>query len=314
VDRKGPTVLDVLSGDAATSPMRDLWEVWGAYRSKRRAGASPLAAAVLVSSEVDRLGFAFAAGYPAALEQMIEGVRIPSALCVTEAKGNAPRAIESTLTPKADDYELDGMKTFVTFGSYAETLIIVAREGERPDGRPDLAVVAIPANRKGVVLHELPATPFVPEVPHTSVRFEGVEVLRSERLPGDGYLGYVKPFRTTEDIHVLGATIGYLLGLASRVRSSAALIAELTADLVALDRLRESPPLDPRVHIALHGVHQRVTELVSCDAFAKLLNAAPNDERKRWERDKALLHVASRAREARFERATMHLHRPHMIA
>ena len=310
MDRTGPTVLDVLSGDAATLLQRGLSEAWEAYESQRAAGASPFTAAVLVASQVDRLGFAFAVGYPAALEQMIEGVRLPSALCVTEAKGNGPRAIECTLTPKGAGYELDGTKTFVTFGSHAETLIIVARLGQKLDGRPDLAVVAIPANRRGVVLQELPETPFVPEVPHTSVRFEGVEVLQSERLPGDGYLAYVKPFRTIEDIHVVGATIGYLLGLARRTRWSATLIAELGANLMALEGLRQGPPLDPRVHIALHGVYQRVTELVSCEDFAKLLNAAPDDERKRWERDKALLKVASKAREARFEKATMDLHRP----
>jgi hypothetical protein len=314
VDRTGPTVLDVLSGDAATVLKRCLSAAWEAYESERAAGASPFTAAVLVASQVDRLGFAFAVGYPAALEQMIEGVRLPCALCVTEANGNSPRAIESTLTPKGDGYELHGTKTFVTFGSHAETLIVVARLGEKPDGRPDLAVVQIPAHREGVELQELPETPFVPEVPHTSVRLEGVEVLQGERLPGDGYLNYVKPFRTIEDIHVVGATVGYLLGLARRTRSRAALIAELSADLVALDRLRESSPLDPRVQVALHGVYQRVTELVSCEDFAKLLNAAPDDERKRWERDKALLKVASKAREARFEKATMDLQRPRTIA
>ena len=314
MDQTGPTLLDVLSRDAAAAPKEGLPEVWEAYRSERAAGASPFTAAVLVASQVDRLGFAFAVGYPAALEQMIEGVRLPAALCVTEANGNSPRAIESTLTPKGDGYELHGTKTFVTFGSHAETLIIVARLGQRPDGRPDLAVVAIPTNREGVVLQELPETPFVPEVPHTSIRLEGVEVLQGERLPGDGYLNYVKPFRTIEDIHVLGATVGYLLGLARRTRWSATLIAELGANLMALDGLRQGPPLDPRVHIALHGVYQRVTELVSCEDFAKLLNAAPDDERERWERDKALLKVASKAREARFEKATMDLHRPRTTA
>ncbi len=303
MDRTAPTVLDVLSGDAATLLKRCLSAAWEAYGRERAADASPFTAAVLVASQVDRLGFAFAVGYPAALEQMIEGVLLPSALCVTEAKGNGPRAIECTLTPKGAGYELDGTKTFVTFGSHAESLIIVARLGQRLDGRPDLAVVAIPANRKGVVLQELPETPFVPEVPHTSVRFEGVEVLKGERLPGDGYLNYVKPFRTIEDIHVLGATLGYLLGLARRTRSPATLIAELSADLLALDRLRESPPLDPRVHIALHGVYQRVNRLTGSEDFARLLDSAPAEERDRWGRDRALLQVASRARAARFERA-----------
>ena len=307
MNETAPTLLDVLSGDAGAAPKQSLPEVWEAYRSERAAGASPFAAAVIIASQVDRLGFAFAVGYPAALEHMIEGVRLPCALCITEAKGNSPRAIESTLAPKGDGYELHGTKTFVTFGSHAETLIVAARVGEKPDGRPDLAVVRIPANRKGVVLQELPETPFMPEVPHTSVQFDGVEVREDERLPGDGYLNYVKPFRTIEDIHVVGTTLGYLVGLARRTRASATLIAELSADLVALDRLRDESPLDPRVHVALHGVYQRMARLTGSEDFARLLDGAPDDERGRWERDRALLKVASKAREARFERAASEL-------
>jgi len=303
----GLTLLDVLTGDAEAERKQSLPEVWEAYGRERSSGASPFAAAVAVASRVDRLGFAFAVGYPAALEHMVKGVRLPCALCVTEANGNSPRAIETTLERKGDRYELSGTKTFVTFGNYAETLLVVARVGEKPDGRPDLAVVQIPASRDGVVLQKLPETPFVPEVPHASVRLEGVEVLQSERLPGNGYLDYVKPFRTIEDIHVVGATLGYLVGLARRTRASTTLIAELSADLVALDRLRNSSPLDPRVHIALHGVCQRMTRLVAGEDLARLLDGAPKGEGDRWERDQPLLRVASKARAARFEAAKKEL-------
>ena len=307
MDETGPTLLDVLSRGDGAPPRERLSDVWGAYRSERALGSTPFEAAVKVAATVDRLGFAFAVGYPAALEQMVTGVELPCALCVTEAKGNSPRAIETTLERRGDRFELRGTKTFVTFGNLAETLLIVARVGAKPDGRPDLVVVQIPAVRKGVELQDLPATPFVPEVPHTSVRLDGVEVLESERLPGDGYLNYVKPFRTIEDIHVVGATLGYLVGLARRTQSSATLIAELSADLVALDGLRGGHPLDPRVHIALHDVYQSVTRLVGSEDFARLLDGAPEDERERWERDRALLQVASRAREARFDKATKEL-------
>jgi hypothetical protein len=307
VDETGPTLLDVLFRDVEAPPKQSLLDVWGAYRSERASGLRPFEAAVRVAATVDRLGFAFAVAYPAALEHMVTGVDLPCALCVTEAEGNSPRAIETTLERRGDHYELRGTKTFVTFGNLAETLLIVARAGVKPDGRPDLVVAQIPATRKGVELQELPATPFVPEVPHTSVRLDGVEVLEGERLPGDGYLNYVKPFRTIEDIHVVGSTLGYLAGLARRTRASATLIAEFSADLVALDRLRDGPPLDPRVHIALHGVYQRVTRFIDSEDFGRVLECASNDERDRWERDRALLQVASKARKARFERAMTEL-------
>ena len=303
MDETGPTLLDVLFRDVEAPPKQSLLDVWGAYRSERASGLRPFEAAVRVAATVDRLGFAFAVAYPAALEHMVTGVDLPCALCVTEAEGNSPRAIETTLERSGDHYQLTGTKTFVTFGNLAEILLVVARAGAKPDGRPDLVVVQIPATRRGVELRELPTTPFVPEIPHTSVRLDGVEVFEAERLPGDGYLNYVKPFRTIEDIHVVGATLGYLVGLARRTRASATLIAELSADLVALDGLRDGPPLDPRVHIALHGVYQGVTRLIDSEDFGRVLEGAPDDERGRWERDRALLKVASKAREARFERA-----------
>jgi len=302
------SLLDVLEGHREQPLISSsLDEIWCAYDSERASGRSPFSSAIRVASRVDRLGFAFAAGYPAALEHMIGPVEAPCALCVTEAGGNTPRAIVTTLEATDGGYRLRGAKSFVTLGTLARTLYVACRTGEKPDGRPDLALVRVPADRNGVVLHELPATPFAPEVPHARVDFQDVEVTPIERLPGDGYLDYVKPFRTIEDIHVLGAALGYLVGLALRVRGPADLIAELGAALVALDALRTEPALDPRVHIALHGILRQVKRLLECSGLAKLLESASDDERARWSRDWKLLEVASKAREARFERAQAEL-------
>jgi acyl-CoA dehydrogenase len=303
VDETGPALLDALSGGLEATPKGSLSEVWSAYARNRARGATPFVAAVHVASQADRLGFAFAVGYPAALQHMVPGVELPCALCVTEAEGNHPRAIRTTLEPTTDGFVLEGSKSFVTFGTMAAALIIVARVGDRADGRPDLAVVRIPADRTGIELHERPATPFAPEVPHARLTLHQVEVREEERLPGDGYLGYVKPFRTIEDIHVVGAAIGYLVGVARRSGAPAEVLAELGAALAALDRLSLEAPLDPRVHVALHGVYRRLIEATKSDDFAQLWLSAPEDERARWERDQALLRVASKARDARFRRA-----------
>lgn len=297
----GPlTVLDVLSTPPVEEPWHDLPELWNAYAVERAAGRSPFASAVHVAARGDRLGHAFAVGYPAALEHLVPGVRLPCALCVTEAGGNGPRAIETALSPDGDGFRLTGAKSFVTFGHLASTLIVATRLGDKADGRPDLAVVRVPADREGIAVEELPATPFVPEVGHARLTLDDVLVLQSERLPGDGYLRYVKPFRTIEDIHVVGATLGYIVGWARRLAASPALVATLSADLVTLDRLRAAPPLDPRTHVALHGVYERVHGALQGDAFDSLLQAASDDERSRWQRDRALLSVAGKARKARF--------------
>jgi acyl-CoA dehydrogenase len=283
----------------------DLGSVWEGYRRALDGGSTPFRAAVQVASSVDRLGLAFAAGYSAALQTLVPDAVLPCALCVTEAGGAHPRAIESTLQASEADaaYTLNGLKTFVTFGNLAQTLIVAVRAGEQADGKPELAVVRIPADRDGVSLQELPPITFVPEVPHAQVEFRDVSVDASERLSGDGYLKYVKPFRTIEDIHVYGSAVAYLLGLGQRTKAPHGFLAELVAVLVTLERLRESAPLDPTVHIALHGVSQHLDRLFSSNVFASIWDAASAEERERWERDRKLLQVASTAREARFRKA-----------
>lgn len=295
---------DVLGADSG-KPNSDLDGVWKGYQRALEAGATPFEAAVTVASRVDRLGLAFAAGYSAALQTLVPDVVLPCALCVTETGGTHPRAIEASLraTEDGSGYMLDGAKTFVTFGNLARTLIIVARVGEQASGRPELAAVRIPAEREGVSLQALPPTPFVPEVPHSRVYLRGVPVATAERMGGDGYLEYVKPFRTVEDIHVYASAAAYLLGLGQRTLASRDFLAELVEVLLTLQRLGESPPLESITHIALHGVGQHLERLFNSTAFSALWNAAPADERERWKRDRRLLEVARSAREARFSRA-----------
>lgn len=293
-------LLDLLSEGAIRATWQGLPELWNAYANERSRGRSPFSAAVQVAARADRLGYAFAVGYPAALEQLSPGVRLPCALCATEAHGNSPRAIEATLSEVGEGYRLDGEKTFVTFATLAKTLIVVARSGLKPDGRPDIVVVRIPSDREGVLVEELPPGPFVPEVAHARLRLDGVHVLSDERLEGDGYLRYLKPFRTIEDVHVLGSTLAYLVGWARRVGAPSPWIAELSADLVALDALRSAEPLDARTHVALHGCYRRLKRTADSNELAEVLNAATVAERERWLRDEALLKVASKARELRF--------------
>lgn len=298
-----PTLLDALVAPGTPVVLDTLADAWSAYTDARGRGATPFVAAAHVACRVDRLGFAFAVGYPAALEHMVPGVELPCALCITEDEGNHPRAIQTTLESDGDGYLLSGVKSFVTFGTEARSLIIAARVGVRPDGRPEIAMVRVPSDRAGIELVEHPPTPFVPEVPHARLTLHRVEVREEERLLGDGYSGYVKPFRTIEDIHVLGTAFGYLLGVAQRVGASAVLLAELAAGLAALDRLSAGPPLDPCLHLALHGVYWRLLAITGGEDLSQLWREAPEDERVRWQRDQPLLGVAKKAREARFRRA-----------
>jgi hypothetical protein len=287
----------------------DLDSVWDGYQQALDDGSNPFDAALEVASTVDRLGLAFAAGYSAALQTLVPDCVLPCALCVTEADGVQPSAIKTTLraTRRFSSYTLNGTKTFVTFGNLARTLIIAAHVGERTERKPELAVVRIPADRDGVSLVELPPIPFVPEVPHARVELANVFVDASERMNGDGYLEYVKPFRTVEDIHVYGSAAAYFLGLGRRTGAPGEFSAELVSLLVTLGSLREAVPLDPNTHVALHGVGQHLSRLMASDEFSSLWDAAPPEERSRWERDRKLLDVAKSARSARFQKAAARL-------
>ncbi len=270
-------------------------------RERHVESRSPIERALLGGFGSDRVGFAFAAGYREALRQLVPAVDATIvSFSATEAAGNHPRAIASCLTPRRDGFVLDGMKRWATLGPVASELLVVCREGEF-EGRPRLRVARVRADLPGVTVEQMAPTPFVPEVPHAEVSLAGVELGSGDVLPGDGYTDHVKPFRTVEDVHVHGALVGYLLGVASRCRWPRRVAERLAAIASALVQMARSPALDPETHVALAGVLDLSALVV--DATAAEWGSVPQAERERWERDRGLVQVASRAREARLEAA-----------
>jgi acyl-CoA dehydrogenase len=262
-------------------------------------GGSAFDRAVAAGSVADRLGLAFAAGYRSAL-LALTGEAGYAALCITEQGGAHPRAIETRLELRGDTAVLSGAKLWATLAGSARTLLVAASLGREGD-RNDLRMVRVPADAEGVRVEAMPATPFTPEIPHARIVLDAVVVPSSAVLEGDGYTRWIKPFRTVEDIHVVAAGAAYLVGVGRRARWPAGVIAEGIAVIAALASLAERPPLDPAVHLALGGV---------LGGFAAWLErtgpcwaTVDADVRQRWERDRAILGVAGRARAARFERA-----------
>ena len=247
--------------------------------------------AAIAGARADRVGHALAIGYSVALEALF-GERSAS-LCATEQGGNHPRAILTTL----HDGRVTGTKTWATLADRATHLLVVASEGVDPDGRPRLRVVRVRRDAPGVTL-ALSNAEFVPEIAHARVTLEAVA---GDVLPGDGYADYVKPFRTVEDIHVQAAIAGYLIGVA-RQRGFARTIVERLATLAsALAALGAADPKAPATHVALGGALAISAGIIVMleDAWA----AAPDDEWTRWQRDRAILQVAGRARSERLARA-----------
>jgi len=256
----------------------------------------------------DRLGYAFGSGYLAALRSLFPQVPadVPAALCATEATGNHPSAMHTRLIAQGDgSFRLEGSKAFVTFGTYAKQLLVVASEGQDAQGRNRLRFVRIDAARPGVTVVALPETPFVPEVPHAELRLEGVAVAADEVLPGDGYARSLKPFRTVEDCHVHAAFLGWLVQVARRSGWPEAVQDEVLAVASAVRSLALAEPESPAVHVALGGVLELFERLM--ERVAPLWERVDAPTRERWERDRPLLKVAGKARAQRREVARQRL-------
>ncbi|WP_224368236.1 acyl-CoA dehydrogenase family protein [Hyalangium versicolor] len=264
--------------------------------------AVPVDVALAGGFRADRLGFAFASGYHAALRSLFP--RMPAnhraALCATEAGGGHPSAMQTRLSGGGEGpLRLSGTKAFVTLGTAAETLFVVASEGQDEQGRNRLRMVMIDARRQGVHLHALPPTPFVPEVPHAELELRDVAVTSDEVLPGDGYTRYLKPFRTVEDCHVHAAFLGWLLQVGRRSGWPERILDETLALVVTVRGLAQAEPSSPAVHLALGGALDLCHRLVS--GLEEWWPRVDASTRELWERDKVLLGVAGKVRAKRRE-------------
>ncbi len=265
--------------------------------------------AALGGFAADRLGYAFASGYQAALQRLTGGApTIRRSLLATELGGAHPRKIQTALREDAarpGGWRLRGEKRFATLGASADELLVVARAPapEQELDRPRLVVVVIPSDRAGVRFEPLPPTPFTPELPHARARLDDVEVAPKERLPGDGYASYLKPFRTIEDcfVHVAALAWWIRLARAPAVAAPESLVERLLAALLAVATIAGMDPRAPAVHLALAGELARARALLA--ELEPLLRRLGPEARARWERDRALLEIAGNARARRREAA-----------
>jgi alkylation response protein AidB-like acyl-CoA dehydrogenase len=275
---------------------------------RARFGA-PIDRALASGYAADRLGFAFAAGYEAALAALVPALP-PDAVasfCVTEAGGNHPRAITTRLDVAGAGGAVTGDKRWSTMAPLAEVLVVIAREGEDAAGRPRLRAVLVGAGAPGVRVREMPAPPFVPEVPHAELELRDVKVSAAELLPGDGYTDYVKPFRTVEDLHVQAGLLGYVLSVAARHGFPEDVRERLVTAAVTVRAVAALSPRRAETHVALAGLLSDVARVLT--DIEPYWTRVGDSERERWYRDRALASVAGKAREQRRERAWEELSR-----
>lgn len=278
-------------------PDLDAW--WRDHLHRTAPCATPIDRAIVGALAVDRVAWAFAGGYAAALEALLPAVPRDAlgAFAATEEGGSHPRAIRTTLT----DGRLRGSKRWVTMprGPRGSFFVVARRPDDDPAGRPRLVLVRVPADAPGVAVSASPAA-VVPELAHGTLALD-VAIDPDAVLPGDGYADYLKPFRTVEDLHVHGALAALALALAHRVDGPRGPRERLLATLPAIRALALDDPRDPAVHLALGGVLGVVEESIAAlePAFERLDPASA----AAWSRDRALRTVAARARGARLEAA-----------
>lgn len=296
----------LLRGAPAPVTAAGVEDWWRACGERDPELTEPIDRAIALGALADRVGFAFAAGYQAALRALV-GPLPPgtiAAFCATERRGNHPRAIEARVERSATGgLALHGEKRWSTMGPLASLLLVVVSEGLDAGGRPRLGVVRVDRAEPGVTMSPTPPTSFVPEVPHAEIVFHGVPLADDARLPGDGYTRYLRRFRTVEDLHIHGAVLGYLLSAARRQGLPPEIAERLAVALVATRTLALLEADAPEVHVALAGLLAQDARLLE-DVTAAWASAAPDDpERAGWERDRSLLGVARQAREQRRLRA-----------
>lgn len=255
----------------------------------------PFERAVRGGLSADRVGFAFASGYQAACRALVPDA--PSgwllAVCATEPGGSHPRSIVTELR----EGRLTGEKTFVSMGTAARGLLVVASTGQHADGRNRLRLALVDAESDGVTLTAMPALPFIPEIPHATLTLQQAPVRWV--CPGDGYTDALKPFRTIEDIHVNAALLSHLIAAGRRSGWAPECIESLLALVCALAPLASADPSHPAVHRALGGIDAQISAVIAGLDFS----TADPQTQQRWARDAPLLRIASRARAARLAAA-----------
>jgi hypothetical protein len=294
----------ILSAPPGEDPIPSPAAFWKRHLAALAVGRPPIEEAILAGFSADRLGYAFAAGYHAALRALAPDLPATSivSLCVTEEGGGHPRAILTKLHPDGEArYRIEGHKRWATLSGDADILLVAASEGQDEQGKNRIRIVRVGARAAGIILTPMPETLFAPEIVHAEVTLAGVQVDREALLPGDGYDRYIKPFRTIEDIHVHAALLAYLIREARRHGLSRSIPERLASLLSALSDLAAREPDAPSVHIALAGALSSSAALLSEieEEWARTGSLAYS----RWQRDRPLLGVAERARSQRLDRA-----------
>jgi len=239
-------------------------------------------------------GLAFLAGYQGALHALWPSAPASlGAFCVTENKSLRPADMQTRL----DGLALSGRKDFVTAAEAADWLLVAARD-EVEGAAPRLALCVAYSGTPGVRIEPLPALPLMPDIGHARLHLDQAQC---ERLAGDGWDAYVKPFRTLEDLHVLVALSAWLYGVGRDSGWPQKLQLRLLGLLAGCAEVARQNSTAPAAHLLLAGLFEQFAALKT--ELEAALVAGPVEWAVLWQRDRNLLEMAGGPRAKRLENA-----------
>ena len=256
--------------------------------------SNSLLATLELSLRATSIGQSFAIGYRCALQALWPSLKQGqwAALCVSEAQGNHPRQIKTTVNEQG---VLAGHKSFVSMAEQAKQLIVIAKIAEH-ENHPQLKAVLVSQDLAEVLTQPMPNIGMLPDISHGSIELNDAQ---GTILPGDGYTEFSKRFRYLEDIHVLMGFTSLILSTSLRFK----LKPEITEKSLMLISAILNQDLNDTYwhHLHISALFKEFEELVA--EFEENIKDVPNGFSENWQRDKKIFSIASKARLARTEKA-----------
>lgn len=264
--------------DALALPISSTRGPRARWKEAREAVPDPLLAAIHAGRGSHTVGEVFFAGYQAAVEN-VTGVQATQALLVTERGRRAPREVETTFI----DGAVSGTKAFALDG--VEWAWVLASRGQTSAGRHDLVLAQVALEH---AVREPLSLGWMPDVPHSQATFAEAP---ASRIVEDAWARVVRPFRTVEDLGVLGATAAARFQASTAPEQQERWLSVLVTAVALWGEDAESV-----------GTIRALAGLQA--SFDALLDAVPDGPLgEHWTRDSTLFGVASAARAARLHRA-----------
>ena len=133
------------AAQAAAVPCEKVGDWWPRHRAIAAEHAQTIHQAIVGGFVADRVGWAFASGYQAALRALFPDAPADRlcALCVTEADGNSPKAIRSSLRQSENAWFLNGAKKWTTLGPDGSLFFVAARDEAASKERASIRIAAV---------------------------------------------------------------------------------------------------------------------------------------------------------------------------